>query len=208
MPEVYCYSWVEDAPSASVLRKLVAVRNSRHDVQLRFRDGFPAIMHGNGRLKAKCPSFVQLALHDSYSLVLTDLDDEACVVTMIRKWFGMHEDVPLALPRQCLFRVAIREVEAWLLADRAAWAEYTHIPAANFSSKPDELDDPKSHILNIVRRKGSRKLQQIMLPESHARIGPGYNDFLCDFVDNLWVPDRAARNSPSLSRTIQALDNV
>lgn len=102
----------------------------------------------------------------------------------------------------------MREVESWILADHAAWAEYIGIAEANFSKFPDQLDDPKEHLLNVIRRKGNTRTHREMLPGNKAYIGPRYNEVLCDFVDSIWNPERAEKNSPSLARALSALLKV
>ena len=107
-----------------------------------------------------------------------------------------------------VFRVAVREVESWILADHEAWAEYINIPGDNFSKTPDQLDDPKQHLLTVIRRKGKKKIHQEMLPKGAAHIGPLYNEVLCEFINTSWQPERAAENSPSLDRALKALMKI
>jgi hypothetical protein len=205
MEDIYCFSYVEDEPSAAVARKLVATRNSRKKHSLVFRDGFPSIMRGSGAIKSNCEAFLRMAKGGIYSFILTDLDSADCACSLIRSWFSIPNKNNLILPSQCIFRVAVREIESWIIADHEAWAEFIGIPAENFSTKPDELDDPKRHLLNVIRRKGRKKIHREMLPSGAAQIGPRYNEILCDFVENAWEPERAAKNSPSLDRAIKAL---
>jgi len=92
------------------------------------------------------------------------------------------------------------------MADRGAFARFLGIPVANFSSKPDRLEDPKQHLLNVLRQKGQKRWHKEMLPQRPtAVIGPLYNEKLCGFIENKWNPARARKNSPSLSRAIDAL---
>ena len=208
MVDVYCFSYVEDAPGAAVARKLVATRNAQLEHRLVFRSGFPAITGGYGAIKSKCEAFLNMARAGIHTLILTDLDTAECACALIRDWFAIPQNDALDLPSPCIFRVAIREVEAWIIADHAAWAEYIGIPAANFLREPDQLDDPKGHLLNIIRRKGTKKFHREMLPQRAAHIGPRYNEVLCDFVESLWEPERAAIRSPSLDRALKALMKV
>lgn len=208
MTDIHCFAFVEDAPSAAIAQKLVATRNDRLSRRLVFRNGFPAIMRGHGDIKSRCQAFLNMARSGSHTLILTDLDTVECACALIRDWFAIPQEDPVNLPSQCIFRVAVREVESWIIADHAAWAEYIGIPAANFSIHPDRLDDPKEHLLKVIRRKGKKKIHREMLPKGSAHIGPRYNEVLCDFVDKLWVPARAAENSPSLDRALKALMKV
>jgi hypothetical protein len=60
------------------------------------------------------------------------------------------------------------------------------------SMHPDQLDDPKQHLLSVIRKKGRRRKHREMLPQGAAPIGPRYNEVLCDFVEGLWDPERAS----------------
>jgi len=205
MADVYCYSYVEDAPSAAIAQKLVMARNARAAHRLLFREGFPSVMGGYSEIEKKCEAFLNMAKAGFHVFTLTDLDTAECACALIRSWFNIPDDADVTLPAECVFRVAVREVESWILADHAAWAKYIGIPARNFDAKPDNLDDPKQHLLNVIRRKGRRKIHREMLPEGTAHIGPRYNEVLCRFVEKAWLPERAAQNSPSLARALRAL---
>ena len=202
MEDIYCYAYVEDAPSAAVAHKIVAARNVQMKNSLIFHNGFPAIVNGNGAIKNKCESFLKMAKSDIHSFILTDLDTTECACSLIRSWFSIPSNVDVVLPRQCIFRVAVREVESWIIADLEAWATFIGIPATNFSAQPDQLDDPKRHLLNVIRKKGRKKMHREMLPQGTAQIGPRYNEILCDFVNSSWEPKRAAKSSPSLNRPL------
>ena len=211
MADVYCYAYVEDAPSAAVVQKLVKTRNALtgdNGHRLIFNNGFPTVTSGCGNIKNKCEVFLKMALAGLHTIILTDLDNNDCACTLIRDWFNIPQGDPINLPSQCIFRVVVKEVESWILADHAAWAEYIGISKVNFSKYPDQLDDPKEHLLNVIRRKGRTKIHREMLPKDAAHIGPQYNEVLCDFVDSIWKPERAAKNSPSLERALRAFMNV
>jgi len=206
--DVYCFSYVEDAPSAAVARKLVATRNAQLEHSLVFRNGFPAVTGGYGVIKSNCEAYLNMARAGIHTFILTDLDTAECACSLIRNWFAIPHNDNVVLPSQCIFRVTVREVESWIIADHAAWAEFIGIPAANFSTQPDQLDDPKRHLLNVIRRKGRKKIHREMLPQGAAHIGPRYNEVLCDFVDSSWEPERAATMSPSLDRALKALMKI
>ena len=208
MEDVFCFSYVEDAPSAAVVHKLVATRNAKMEHALLFRNGFPAVMGGYGAIKNKCEAFLKMAKDGIHSFILTDLDTAECACSMIRSWLSIPKNATIALPPQFIFRIAVREIESWILADHEAWAAYIGIPSTNFSTHPDQLDDPKRHLLNVIRRKGRKKMHREMLPRGAAHIGPRYNEILCDFVDTSWEPERAAKRSPSLDRAIKALMKI
>ena len=207
MADIYCYSYVEDQPSADVAKKIVGVRNSQCDNSLLFRDGFPLVHGGYGNIKKMVPSLLEMARGGLYTFTLTDLDTEKCASDLIQKWF-FPKGNPVALPKETVFRVAVREVEAWILADRDAFADFMGIPRANFTEYPDNLDDPKAHLFGVIRKKGNKKWHKEMLPSGTAHIGPRYNEMLCKFVNKKWSPLLAADKSPSLKKAIKALKNL
>jgi hypothetical protein len=162
-------------------------------------------MRGYGAIKSNCEAFLKMAKRGIYLFILTDLDTAECACSLIRSWFSIPKNDDVVLPPQCIFRVAVREVESWIIADHEAWASFIGIPATNFSTQPDQLEDPKRHLLNVIRRKGRKKIHREMLPQGAAQIGPRYNEILCNFVESSWEPERAAKRSPSLERALQSL---
>jgi len=206
MTDIHCFSFVEDEPSKEVLRKLVARRNESCRRQLIFQEGHPYVTGGFARIREKVPAFLDMAKAGLFTLTLTDLDKIECAPSLIRDWFSVSPRSPIDLPAEIMFRVAVREVEAWLLADRCALAQFLGIPKRNFPDTPEDLYDPKSHLLDVIRRKGRKKWHREMLPLSPtASIGPEYNRKLVEFVKTRWNPITAACTSRSLSRTIDAL---
>jgi hypothetical protein len=208
MDDVYCYAFVEDIPSASVARKLVQTRNAQSEKRLVIQNGYPNVMGGYSAIRKRCNAFLNMAKSGIHTFVITDLDKAECASALIRNWFAISKDDQLELPSQCVFRIAVRELESWILADPEALAKHLGIKAANFPNDPDDLDDPKQHLLDVIRRKGRRRIIRDMIPQGIAHIGPRYNEVLCDFVERSWDPERAAKNSPSLGRALDALMKI
>jgi hypothetical protein len=134
-------------------------------------------------------------------LVLRDLDHDAdCPADLVR------ELLPAPNPHMRL-RVAVREAEAWLLADREAASKLLAIPVHAVPERPDELDDPKRELVNLARRSGRRAVREGLVPRegSGAIVGPEYNAQLIAYVRGAWNPDEAVRWSPSLASTLRRL---
>ena len=70
-------------------------------------------------------------------MVLTDLDMGECAPTLLNEW--------LLVPthHNPLFRVAVREVESWVLADRDRFAKFIGIRKTLVPVNADAIDDPK-----------------------------------------------------------------
>jgi len=206
--DVYFYGWVEDAPSQDVAQSLLLHASRTTNRVLRFVDGFPAIVNGFGNIKKKTPAYLKMA-SSQHVFVITDLDRAECAPTLLRSWLNLNSNTALEFPHRFVFRVAVREVEAWLLADTKGISKFLGIARANFPRKPDLLQNPKESLLEILQNKGTKRWHKQMLPSGKtASIGPLYNAKLCEFASKHWNPAHAATNSPSLLRAISALDIV
>jgi len=136
--------------------------------------------------------------------VLVDLDsDYACAPDAVRVWLP----IPAALMR---FRVAVREAEAWLLADRASVARYLSISAALVPRDPDAIPDAKQAFVDLARRSRNRAVRDDMVPRagSGRQVGAGYAGRAIEFITSSWQPDTAATASPSLNRCVAALADL
>lgn len=202
----YCFGYVEDAPSAAVAKKLVATRNEVSSKQLQFNEGFPLVKGGVENIRKQVGAYVNMARNGLRVIVLVDLDRLACAPTLLREWLSLEEGSAIVLPDPLIIRVAVREIESWVMADRFNLAAYLSISIDNFPLAPDDLPDPKQHFLSVIRRKGTKAWHKEMLPQGRtASIGPAYNERLCDFIVKHWNPMQAAKHSPSLGKTIAAL---
>lgn len=137
-------------------------------------------------------------------LVLRDLDhDEPCAGALVARL------LPEAATRMC-FRIAVRETEAWLLADRDRIAAYLSVPASLVPSEPERLDDPKQALINLARKSRKRILREDLVPleGSTAQVGPGYLAQVSEYVSGPWRPEVAARTSQSLARCLAALHRL
>lgn len=192
------YIATEDALSEAVADRLVLEVN--HGLRVAVRIG----RQGNGYLKKKFSSLAKTA--DSIPvLLLTDLDRIDCPSILLAHWRG--EQIP---SNGMLFRVAVREIEAWLLADREGFSNFCGIPLDKMPQHPELLDDPKLTLLSLVRRYGTQKIKAGLLPErgSSAKIGYAYNQILARFVRDTWSVILASRNADSLARACRRLQEL
>jgi hypothetical protein len=134
-------------------------------------------------------------------LVLTDLDRAECPRALIDEWLPQPQHPNL------LFRVAVREVEAWLLADRENLARYLGVSTRLFPPDPDSLPDAKRSLIELARRSRGRAVRESIVPRqgSTAKQGGDYNGFLGRFVMDAWNIKAASVRSPSVDRTIAVL---
>jgi len=161
---------------------------------------------GKGALLERLPSYNQAARFVPW-LVVVDLDQDAeCAPPFVRS--------ALPSPAACMrFRVAVRAVEAWLLADAERLAAFLGVPVARIPLHPDTEPDPKRALVNLARQSRRRAIREDIVPRegSGSRVGPGYAGRLIEFVMTArhpWRPDVAARRSDSLRRCVEALQTL
>jgi len=154
------------------------------------------ITHGNSSIRKNLDKY-KGASRIIPHIVLTDLDRcYPCPPALFDDWrVGV-------LPPSMLLRIAVREVEAWLLADRKGIAAFLHAAPEKVPSLPESVDDPKQTLFSVIRKSRKRRLVEEMVPQRGAHIGPLYNDRMCDFALNYWQIKTAAENAPSLARNL------
>jgi hypothetical protein len=111
------------------------------------------------------------------------------------------------------FRVVVREVEAWLLADRERLASFLGVPISRVPRDPESVDDPKGQMVALARRSLRRDIREDMVPRPQSRreVGPAYSSRLIEFADDVvdgWRPLVAAKSSDSLHRCIRCLSRL
>ena len=156
---------------------------------------------GNGYLRARMRNFCQLARHEPL-LLITDLDSWPCPAALCSQWLR-----GLARPSTMLVRVAVREVESWLLADHEAIEILLgRRPTPRLPMQTDRIANPKAFLLGLAC-KAAREVRLDLCTESGAEVrqGIGYNARLGGFVREAWDPQRAAQRSDSLRRARQRL---
>jgi hypothetical protein len=187
---------VEDELSGAVMSRLISFSGCNFTINRVFN------AHGNVRLKNAMTKF-RAASRVLPHIVLTDLDRCPCPPELIDNWNANQ------LPPQLLFRIAVREVEAWLMADRAGIAEFLHIDVSKVPHAPEAEEDPKRTLINLARKSRKRRLSQEIVPEagSTAKIGTLYNTHFVNFVNSRWDIGQARLCAPSLDRTLSRIAN-
>lgn len=185
LPTVYLAA--EDEPGLAVGRKLVEEAAPLTVYREENARGF-------GRLKTKAPNFQKMGELGFPVLMITDLDTRPCPPGMIDDWLGRK-------PSQgFLFRICVREVEAWLLAHRVAMARFLGVALSRIPTAPELLPDPKAKLIEVAQCSPYRKIRLGLKPVGSSTIGPDYNRLLGDFIRDLWNAGIASKASPSLAR--------
>lgn len=153
---------------------------------------------GCGRLDTGLKGFAAASAFSPW-LVFRDLDTTACAPALLDKIFPQRDNYP-----NLLLRVVVREVESWIMADRAGFARFIGVSVANIPQLPESIADPKSALIQLARQTRHRKLREGLVPRlgSGVAVGPEYNSILEAFVWNHWNVDAAAQHAPSLERLL------
>jgi hypothetical protein len=184
----------EDQISEFIMKKL-ADKTKKYIIANSYSEG------GFGYIKKNIRGFNE-ASKGSPFFVLADLDTVDCAPTLIEDWLKVPVNPNL------IFRVAVHEVEAWILADIEGFSKYTGISKANFQIDPDKIEDPKAVLIQLVKRCRNRGIREDILPKNEfATVGPNYNGRLGEFVINHWSISRAMKRSDSLKRAMLHLSN-
>lgn len=185
---------VEDYLSEVALRRVLAGSSVGYIVGTCYSG------RGYGNIRQKMSAFNNAAKGMPY-VVLVDLV-AGCAPMQIRQW------LPIPKHPNLLCRVAVREIESWLLADRSGLASFLGIARKLVPSNPDEIPDPKECLVNLAKRSRKRDLREALAPKpnSTAKVGPDYNGQVAYFVANRWDIAEAAKNSDSLRRAVHAID--
>lgn len=187
----------EDVLSEAAAEKLLTASGRPFEIAQRLgKNGF-------GYLKTNLQKFNQVAANVMPVFLLTDLDAANCVEDFMQDWRK-----GLDVSERLLVRVAVREVEAWLMADRRAFADWLGISADLVPMEPERLDDPKRELLRLVDRSKKRELKAMIVPGKTSRspVGLGYNTELTRYVRDFWNPQTAAASAPSLARTLKRIE--
>lgn len=186
---------VEGAVDASVVRRLLEGVGAG--------EGPVHVARGKATLLSRLGGYNHAATRSPW-LVLVDLDRDAdCVPPFRQQW------MPAPAAHMC-FRVAVRMIESWLLADRERFARFLGVSAARLPREPDDVDDPKGTVVELARTSRRRDIREELVPRagSGRRVGALYPSRLIEFVSGSWRPDEARGRSDSLDRCLTRLGEL
>jgi hypothetical protein len=158
---------------------------------------------GKSFLRQRINGYNSAARHSPW-LVLVDLDNEHdCAIPLRDAW------LPYPAPHLC-FRVAVREVEAWLLGDSDRLAGFLGVARSKLPNDPEQLPDPKGTMVTLARASRRRAIREDMVPRPGGgrQVGPAYSSRLIEFASVEWRPDVAANRVDSLMRSVRCLERL
>lgn len=103
--------------------------------------------------------------------VLRDLDAVACPPELLHKLLA-----GVALTERVCVRVPVPETESWSLADTEGFAGTFSVGPSRMVASPDELTDPKRHVVEVCRHARSRAVRNNVPPRpgSGRSVGAEY----------------------------------
>ena len=159
---------------------------------------------GSSWIKKNVGAFNKLAGSMPVLTLLDFMDTNfACPPEILEQW------LPHRHPRM-MFRVVVRELESWLLADREGMAGFLGVPLEKIPLAPETVSDPKRTLVNLARRSRYSSIRSALVPQqgSTAQVGRAYVTEINRFIFDLWSPERARNISPSLDRCLQRLAEI
>lgn len=155
-------------------------------------------------IKNKIQDFNKSA-QNIYYLALVDFMDTKleCPAQVISNWLPNKNEL-------MFFRVVVREIESWILADRESLAAFLNVNIELIPAKPETEPDPKRKLVNIARKSRSKKIRDALVPDqnSTAQVGKLYTSEIKRFVSDFWNIDTARENSPSLNKCLLRLSEI
>ncbi len=184
---------VEGFVDEAVARRLLCT--SGHDPGTTFgKKGWTYIQKKAGAFDLACGSSALLTLVDFMDTKLE------CPVAVVQEWLPRRRQMHV-------FRVVVREIESWILADRVAIASFLGIPLAKVPLQPELLSDPKLALINLARSSKRSAIRAALIPPSGYAVseGPLYSSEIIRFVNEFWSPERAREQSVSLDKCLLSL---
>ena len=160
MPRPSIASAVEGVPDEVVVERIIGHAGGRV--------GTVYGKKGKNLLRPKIAGYNNAVRHAPW-IAPVDLDSENCAAQLRGAWLS----APAPLLR---FRVAVRAVEAWLMADAETIARYLDVPPGSVPDAHESLRDPKDAMVNPARRSRRKSVREDMVPgkRSGRRVGPAW----------------------------------
>jgi hypothetical protein len=159
---------------------------------------------GCGYIEKKIQQF-NLTAHHIHYLALVDFMDTKldCPAEVISNWLPYQHS-------KMVFRVVVRELESWLLADRSNLAKFLKINIAMLPLDPEQISDPKLSLVNLARKSKSARIRDALVPStgSTAQEGKLYASEMKTFITEIWDIESARKTAQSLDKALISLERL
>jgi hypothetical protein len=194
---IYFTCVYEDEPTHLAMRKIF------DQFPGQFTEFVSIPCHGFGKIKKNIKAYNSAARY-GYYFIIADLDSTyGCAPLLVDDW------LPVQRSDRLIFRIAVREIESWFLADRKDFAAFFSVSQELVPLDPDTVADPKHTVISLAKKSKKRSIREALVPvDNYASIGPGYNLMFQDYIQNHWDIASARQHSPSLDRAMRALGRI
>ncbi len=133
--------------------------------------------------------------------IMIDLDSDQCAPALINKL------LPRGVNSNNIVRIAVRQIESWLLADSKNLSSYFGIKNSLIPNNTDMLSNSKNFLIEIAKQSNRSIIKCNIVPDSAgtAKQGPDYNYPLIIFILEKWDPNAGMIKSDSLKKAIDAV---
>jgi hypothetical protein len=160
---------------------------------------------GYAYIQAKVRSFNQTAVGAIYLALVDFMDTKlACPSEVVSQWVPHRQS-------NLLFRIVVRELESWLLADKENLADFLNVSVAKIPTDPELLSDPKLTLVNLARSSRSKSIREALVPDPGsvtAKEGRLYTSEMVRFIRERWDITNARSNSESLNKCCNRLEEM
>jgi hypothetical protein len=136
-------------------------------------------------------------------IVLRDMDFDACCPGELVEKLVRRRNAGL------LIRIAVREIEAWLLADRDGFGSFMGVASNRIPEQTDNIGSPKDLVLSLAwhSKKSGIRADMVDITDINQE-GPAYAERLLEFAWFHWSVDDAAERNISLRRCLSRLSTL
>lgn len=157
---------------------------------------------GADALDRALPRYAKAALSTGDTwIALRDLDRHDCAASLV----GHLIPKP---PASMHLRIAVRQLEAWLLADADGLSRTLRIRPNAIPLDVEDLDDAKAKIASLASHATSPLIRKNVAPRRGHRVGAGYTAVVGEFIRAEWSWKRARERSDSLDRCCRLFERL
>jgi len=186
---------VEGQTDAAVVRRILG----DHGIAVAYEYG----LRGKSDIDLKLRAYNAAARYSNW-FVLRDMDGDAqCPADLVAALLPRPS-------RKMRFRIAVRAIESWLLADAAGFSSYFSVAPHHVPEDPEALADPKAALIRVAEKSRSRAVRNDVVPAAGttALVGPAYTTRIVEYAASSWSWSRGVQRSGSLRRCIRSVEAI
>ncbi len=103
--------------------------------------------------------------------------------------------------KNMVFRIAVHEIESWIMADAKALSDFLKIDKRQVPDDTDSIEDAKQSLIGLARKSSSSIIREKLVPRqgSTSSVGSGYTACITELMEEHWSLSRSIRECRSAS---------